>query len=277
MKAGLILLSMIFAVFLSANSQAGLVFKDKFMYSNAQIFHDRSEHIVSSLIDTGSSLCIIDSIFAIDSCGINESALETIYVNQNRTKLSIAVIDSVSFCGKKYTKIPCLIADLSGIYQKYAPKFIIGANILKQGAWRFDMESKLIEPYDYNKKTKGVVYKWKNHNSYSDVAVDYIILEGKVGKKNTRFIFDTGSKNNKLQSGIYDGPIELIQKESADIGNKLSVKTEKLCRDIKFEIGKKVFVLDFIIGNKNLSVLNIEFLQGHSFILNYPKQILVVL
>lgn len=71
--------------------------------------------------------------------------------------------------------------------------------------------------------------------------------------------------------------MELIQKESADIGNKLSVKTEKLCRDVKFKVGKNEFVLDFIIGNKKLGYLNIEFLQGHSFILNYRKQILEVL
>lgn len=268
---------MMFAVIITAKSQSKLVFKDKFMYSNAQIFNDKNEYSISSLIDTGSSLCIIDSIFAIDSCGIKESELETVYVNQNRTKISTTIIDSLVFCGKTYTKIHCLVADLSGIYQKYAPKYIIGANILKQGAWKFDMEKSIIEPYDYNKKAEGVVYKWKNHMSYSDVAIDYIVLDGKVGGKNTRFIFDTGCKSNKLQLDIYDGPVELIQKESADIGNKLSVKTEQLCRNVKFKVGKDEFVLDFIIGNKKLGYLNIEFLQGHSFILNYRKQILEVL
>lgn len=268
---------MMFAVIITATSQSKLVFKDKFMYSNVQIFNDKNEYSTSSLIDTGSSLCIIDSIFAIDSCGIKESELETVYVNQNRTKISTTIIDSLAFCGKTYTKIHCLVADLSGIYQKYAPKFIIGANILKQGAWKFDMEKSIIEPYDYNKKAERVVYKWKDHMSYSDVAIDYIVLDGKIGKKNTRFIFDTGCKSNKLQLGIYDGPVELIQKESADIGNKLSVKTEQLFRNVKFKVGKNEFVLDFIIGNKKLGYLNIEFLQGHSFILNYRKQILEVL
>lgn len=277
MKPFFISLSVLFAVITTASSQSKLVFRDKFMYSDTQIFHAKKEFTISSLIDTGCSLCILDSIFAIDSCGIKENTLETIYVNQNRTKISSTIIDSLFFCGKIYTKVHCLVADLSVIYQKYAPKFIIGANILKQGAWKFDMEKSIIEPYDCNKKVKGVVYKWKNHRHYSDVAIDYIVLEGKVGKKNTRFIFDTGCRNNKLQLDIYDGPKEIIQKESADIGNKLSIKTELLCRNVKFKIGKDDFILDFIIGNNKLGLLNIEFLQGHSFILNYHKQILEVL
>lgn len=277
MRVFFITLSVLFSFITTSRSQSKLVFKEKFMYSNTIIFHEKNEVTISSLIDTGCSLCILDSIFAINSCGIKENTLETFYVNQNKTKISSTIIDSLSFCGKTYTKVHCLVADLSGIYQKYAPKFIIGANILKQGAWKFDMEKSIIEPYDCNKKTKGVVYKWKNHKNYSDVAIDYIVLEGKVGSKNTRFIFDTGCRNNKLQFGVYDGPTELIQKESADIGNKLSIKTEKLCRNIKFKIGKDEYMLDFIIGNKKLGLLNIEFLQGHSFILNYKKQILEVL
>ena len=46
----------------------------------------------------------------------------------------------------------CLVADLTGHYQKYAPKFIVGANILRSGAWKFDMEKNIVEPYDSNNK-----------------------------------------------------------------------------------------------------------------------------
>lgn len=269
---------MIFAVLTTAKSQSRLVFKDKFMYADAQIHHEHKEHLISSLIDTGSSLCVIDSIFAIDSCGIKESALEAAFVNQHKTKISITTIDSLFFCGKTYRKIRCVVADLSGIYQKYAPQFIIGANILKQGTWKFDMKNGIIEPYDYKKKAEGIVYKWKNHRSYSDVALDYIVFEGTVCGKRTRFIFDTGTRNNRLPLNIYDGPVELIQKESANIGNKLSIKTAKLCKDVQFRIGRNEFVLDFMIGDdKRFGFLNTEFLQGRSFILNYQKQRLEIL
>ena len=61
---------------------------------------------------------------------------------------------------------------------------ILLANILRSGAWKFDMEKNIVEPYDSNNKAKGIIYKWKNHEDYPDVAIDYIILDSKVnGKK----------------------------------------------------------------------------------------------
>ena len=135
----------------------------------------------------------------------------------------------------------------------------------------------IIESYDFNNKAKGIIYKWKNHLDYPDVAIDYIILDSKVNGKKTRFSFDTGSKYNKLQHGLYVGEPEQIQKETADIGNKLSIKTAELCRNVTFKIGKDEYTLDFIIGDRNIGLLNIEFLQGHSFILNYKRQILELL
>ena len=77
MKPFFISLSVLFAVITTASSQSKLVFRDKFMYSDTQIFHAKKEFTISSLIDTGCSLCILDSIFAIDSCGIKENTLET--------------------------------------------------------------------------------------------------------------------------------------------------------------------------------------------------------
>ena len=109
------------------------------------------------------------------------------------------------------------------------------------------------------------------------MAIDYIILDSKVNGKKTRFAFDTGCRNNKLQRGLYVGKPEQIQKETANIVNKLSIKTAELCRNVTFKIGKDEYTLDFIIGDGNIGLLNIEFLQGHSFILNYKKQTLELL
>ena len=270
-------LCIMLAVSFAAKAQSKLIFKDKFMYTDVQVFNETKKHSIPSLIDTGCSLCVIDSIFAIDSCGIKEDELQTIPVNQTKDKISSAFIDSMFFCGKTYHKVYCLVADLTGLYQKYAPKFIVGANILRSGAWKFDMEKNIVEPYDYNNKTKGIIYKWKNHEDYPDVAIDYIILDSKVNGKKTRFAFDTGCRNNKLQRGLYVGKLEQIQKETANIVNELSIKTAELCRDVTFKIGKDEYTLDFIIGDGNIGLLNIEFLQGHSFILNYKKQTLELL
>ena len=87
-------------------------------------------------------------------------------------------------------------------WKKYAPKFIVGADILKSGAWKFDMEKNIIETCDYNKKTMGTVFRWKNHKDYSDVATDYIIFDSKINGKKTRFAFDTACQTNKLQRGF---------------------------------------------------------------------------
>ena len=109
------------------------------------------------------------------------------------------------------------------------------------------------------------------------MAIDYIILDSKINGKKVRFAFDTGSKNNKLQRGLYVGEPELIQKETANIGNKLSIKAAELCRNVTFKIGKDEYTLDFVIGDRNIGLLNIEFLHGRSFILNYKKQTLELL
>lgn len=277
MKLHFLPLYIVFAVSLTGKAQSKLTFKDKFIYTDVQVFNERKTSMIPSLIDTGSSLCIIDSTFAVDSCGIKENELQTLFVNQTKDKISSIFIDSIFFCGKTYHKVYCLVADLTGIYQKYAPKFIVGADILKSGAWKFDMQKNMIEPYDCDNKTSGIVYKWKNHIDYPDVAIDYIIFDSKVNGKKARFAFDTGCKNNKLQHGLYAGETEQIQKETANIGNKLSIKAAKLCKDVTFKIGKNKYTLDFIISDGNIGLLNIEFLQGRSFILNYKKQTFEIL
>lgn len=264
-------------VCLPAESQSKLILKDKFMYANSEVYNAGSNHSISSLIDTGCSFCIIDSIFAIDSCKVIKDELIPISVNQSKTKITSIYVDSISFCGITYHNVYCLVANLSGLYKQYAPKFIIGANILKSNVWKFDMKNKVIVPYNNEEKIKGTTYKWKNHKDYSDVALDYIIFDSKVSGKKTRFVFDTGSKNNILQKGLYEGKIERIKKETANIENSLSVTTAELCKNVTFEIGKDQYILDFITDESNIGLLNIEFLQGRSFILNYKKKKFIIL
>lgn len=277
MKRYLLLVFLALTIFLPAQSQSKLIFKDKFMFTESKVFNAKSEHLITSLIDTGSSLCIIDSTFAIDSCGVLENELKPISVNKTKTKITSIYLDSLLFSGVTYHNVYCLVADLAGIYKKYAPRFIIGANILKYGAWKFDMKKQIIEPYNHKSKNQAIVYKWKNHEDYSDVAMDYIILDSKVNGKETRFAFDTGSKNNKLPNDLYEGKVELIQKETANIGNDLSIKTAKMYRNVIFKIKNNEYKLDFINTDDNIGLLNIEFLNDHSFILNYRKKTLVIL
>ena len=100
MKLYFISLCFAFVACITAKAQSKLIFKDKFMYADAQVFNESKKHSIPSMIDTGCSLCIIDSTFAVDSCEIKIDKLQTISVNQTKDKISSTFIDSIFFCGK---------------------------------------------------------------------------------------------------------------------------------------------------------------------------------
>lgn len=104
MKLYFISLCFAFVVCITAKAQSKLIFKDKFMYTDAQVFNETKKHSIPSMIDTGCSLCIIDSTFAVDSCGIKADKLQTISVNQTKDQISSTFIDSIFFCGNTYTR-----------------------------------------------------------------------------------------------------------------------------------------------------------------------------
>ena len=95
MKLYFISLCFAFVACITAKAQSKLIFKDKFMYADAQVFNESKKHSIPSMIDTGCSLCIIDSTFAVDSCEIKIDKLQTISVNQTKDKISSTFIDSI--------------------------------------------------------------------------------------------------------------------------------------------------------------------------------------
>ena len=141
MKKLFFLLGSIFVLIPSVIAQTDLVVKDSLLYTYTQLYSLHSDSTLS-LIDTGSSLCAIDSTYAVDKMGICLNETNKVRVNSRTNKLSTCLIDSVSFCGKIYRKVPCIVADLKGIFQKYAPDFVIGADILRDRALVFNLSSK---------------------------------------------------------------------------------------------------------------------------------------
>lgn len=97
MKFYFLSLCIMLAVSFAAKAQSKLIFKDKFMYTDVQVFNETKKHSIPSMIDTGCSLCIIDSTFAVDSCEIKIDKLQTISVNQTKDKISSTFIDSIFF------------------------------------------------------------------------------------------------------------------------------------------------------------------------------------
>ena len=83
-----------------------------------------------------------------------------------------------------------MVIDLSEKFIDYAPRFIIGGNILIRGAWKFDLANNSVEPYDIKRKPTGNVIHWKYYPKKK--AVNTIRLKGVIGKENVSFLFDTG-------------------------------------------------------------------------------------
>lgn len=132
MKLYFISLCFAFVACITAKAQSKLIFKDKFMYADAQVFNESKKHSIPSMIDTGCSLCIIDSTFAVDSCEIKIDKLQTISVNQTKDKISSTFIDSIFFCGKHITRCIALSQTLQGFIKNMRPNSSSGLISLNQ-------------------------------------------------------------------------------------------------------------------------------------------------
>ena len=126
-------------------------------------------------------------------------------------------------------------------------------------------------------KKEGMKLTWKDGKHYPNVPLSFIIFETKMSGKDVYFAFDTGSRANKLPMNFHPSSPELIQRETANLSSKLMEKTLRCYRNITFQIGKNEYTLDFLEGNYAYGLLNLEFLGGHSFILDYKKRCLVIL
>ena len=275
MKKLLFLLGSIFVLIPSLRAQSDLIVKDSLLYTYA-ILHSLHSDSSLSLIDTGSSLCVIDSTYAVDKIGVCLNDTNQVRVNSRTDKLSTCLMDSVNFCGKTYRNVPCIVADLKGVFQKYAPDFVIGADILRDRALIFNLSSKRLYPAP-NEKIKGMKLTWKDSKRYPGIPLSFIIFETKISGEDVDFAFDTGSRTNKLPMNFHPSSPELIQRETANLSSKLTERTLRCYRNITFQIEKNQYTLDFFEGNYAYGLLNLEFLGGHSFMLDYRKRFLVIL
>lgn|SRR5574344_89640 len=277
MKKKIILLFCLLTLSSIAYTQSNLIVKDSLLYTYTKLSLSHADSTLS-LLDTGCSLCVIDSTFAVDIMRLQINGKNRVLVNSNKNRLSTCIIDTVVFCAKIYKKVPCIVADLRGVYQKYAPNFIIGADILSDRPLKFDLFSRKLYPIKKDRSIKdGVKLSWKDSKQYSGFPTDYIILNAQIHGKEVCFAFDTGSRTNKLPLNFQPSSPILIQRESANISNKLKIRTVKYYKDITFLLDRKLYTLNFFEGNKAFGTLNLDFLEGHSFVLDYRERNLVIL
>ena len=266
------------AVMVMAQSQ--ITIKNNLMYVDAAIFSSGlCSTIHETIIDTGASVCIVDSTYAVDSCQIKGEQVNATMGNTmgKNINTSYVYLDSIAFGGVVYTKVRCYLVDLAGTLQQFAPKFVIGGEVLKKDLWCCDQKEYTLQRYMRVPKNVVATIKWKK---YADAALNHIYFEGKIGGKDTRIFFDTGAVRNAVTFNFEITPTEFIKLPGASIAEKLTYKKVGWCKNVPVEISNLNFNLDF--GKSNNSGLkepciNAEFLQGKKWMLDYKRRRLLIL
>ena len=261
-------------------AQSQITIKNNLMYVDVAVYNSGlCSTIRETTIDTGASVCAIDSTYAVDSCQIKGERVNATIGNTMGKKIntSYVYLDSIAFGGVVYTKIRCYLVDLAGTLQQYAPKFIIGGEVLKKDLWCYDLKRNTLQRYMRVPKNVVATIKWKK---YADAALNLIYFEGKIGGKDTRIFFDTGSLLNAVPSNFDITPTDSVKLPGANIADKLTYKKVGRCKNVPVEISNLNFNLDFVKSSNNEPkepYINADFLQGKKWILDYKRRRLLIL
>ena len=266
------------AVMVMAQSQ--ITIKNNLMYVDVSVYNSGLCNIIhETTIDTGASVCAIDSTYAVDSCQIKGERVNAVVGNTmgKDVNSSYVYLDSIAFGGVVYTKVRCYLVDLAGTLQQFAPKFIIGGEVLKKDLWCCDLKEYTLQRYMRVPKNVVATIKWKK---YADAALNLIYFEGKIGGKDTRIFFDTGAVRNAVTFNFEITPTEFIKLPGASIAEKLTYKKVGWCKNVPVEISNLNSNLDFVkSSNSGLKepCINASFLQGKKWMLEYKRRRLLIL
>ena len=266
------------AVMVMAQSQ--ITIKNNLMYVDVSVYNSGLCNIIhETTIDTGASVCAIDSTYAVDSCQIKGERVNAVVGNTmgKDVNSSYVYLDSIAFGGVVYTKVRCYLVDLAGTLQQFAPKFIIGGEVLKKDLWCCDLKEYTLQRYMRVPKNVVATIKWKK---YADAALNLIYFEGKIGGKYTRIFFDTGSVRNAVPSNFDITPTDSVKLPGASIAEKLTYKKVGWCKNVPVEISNLNSNLDFVkSSNSGLKepCINASFLQGKKWMLDYKRRRLLIL
>ena len=264
----------------SVMAQSQITIKNNLMYVDVAVYNSGlCSTIRETTIDTGASVCAIDSTYAVDSCQIKgERVNATIGDTMGKdVHASYVYLDSITFGGVVYTKVRCYLVDLAGTLQQFAPKFIIGGEVLKKDLWCCDLKECTLQRYMCAPKNVVATIKWKK---YADAALNLIYFEGKIGDKDTRIFFDTGAVRNAVPSNFDITPTDSVKLPGASIAEKLTYKKVGWCKNVPVEISNLNSNLDFVkSSNSGLKepCINADFLQGKKWILDYKRRRLLIL
>ena len=170
----------------SVIAQSQITIKYHLMFADVSVFNSGLRCTSQAMIDTGASVCIIDSTYAVDSCQIKGERVKATMGNTRGKEIntSYVYVDSIAFGGVVYTKVRCYLVDLVGKLQQFAPKFVVGGEVLKRDLWCYDLKRYALQRY--MRVPKNVVYTIKLKR-YADTALNHIYFEGKIGGKKHGF------------------------------------------------------------------------------------------
>ena len=231
---------------------------ESYLYTPVRLSHGDRERTVRALIDTGCSFCVIDSTFAIDSCGWD--------------RVHTGVLGRVDFCGTTFIAVKCLVIDLKGKFLHYAPNFIIGENLLSAQPLCFDAPNGRLTLGDALGKNAAVL-RWQTRESSDGTFTEGIFLKGRVGGKKVRIFLDSGSRYNKVNAALLpDAPRETMELPQGDISRRLEVQQVPVCRDVETRVGDRTTRLNFVLTDRPDAVLNFDFLRNTIFVLDYDRR-----
>ena len=261
-------------------AQSQITIKNNLMYVDASVYNSGlCSTIHETTIDTGASVCVIDSTYAVDSCQIKGERVNATMGNTmgKNINTSYVYLDSIAFGGVVYTKVRCYLVDLVGKFQQFAPKFIIGGEVLKKDLWCCDLKEYTLQRYMRVPKNVVATIKWKK---YADAALNLIYFEGKIEGKDTRIFFDTGSVRNAVPSNFDITPTDSVKLPGANIADKLTYKKVGWCKNVPVEISNLNYNLSFVksvSSGSKYSRINADFLQGKKWMLDYKRRRLLIL
>lgn len=164
-------------------AQSSPLYADQsYLYTPVRLSHGDRERTVRALIDTGCSFCVIDSTFAIDSCGWDSVALAPLHTRAAsgaRVPVHSVVLERVDFCGTTFIAVKCLVVDLKGKFLTYAPNFIIGENLLSAQPLCFDAPNGRLTLGD-SPGENAKVLRWQTRESGDGTFTEGIFLKGRV-------------------------------------------------------------------------------------------------
>jgi len=255
-------------------AQVPITIKNNWMYVDATLSSENKSCPVSAIIDTGSSYCVIDSTFAV-KCSI--PITDTTWVMYNTEEKPIKVFGTrlrqLSIGDKVYDNLYCYIANLQSKFKEYAPSFIIGDDVLCKNLWNLDLKRNILSfPTELPKQKKAIKWSRKGANFRND-----IIIKAKVNGENTYFFLDTGGRRNKLPQSSGITATKGVQEATANIASAMSLKELQIAENVLLQVDFIDKVMDMYLTPEKRRYLNIQFLQGKSFILDYKRRCIFIL